>query len=277
MKQFVLKAEDLPRFAGLYTETLANAADETTILLGAVDEQAQPPIPAGLLAARVIDGALLLEWLYVAPECRRQGVAASLFNTLLNSAQQNDAVRGIAAFFSQNQPELEAFFKAVDFAVFHMDGWGQFKGTLDNVAAIPNPPAAGYSIIPLAEVPEAKLRAFNQFLLQENAPRCGVPLPILPQDYAPQSKVCYANGNIGGVILLRMQDAQIELSWLYAPMKHLRSLPLLLNAALSDVRQNMPPETPLVFGTLARPGQALAERLLPDAEWIETYIALWQF
>lgn len=277
MRRFLLNAEDLSRFAGLYIKSFAREVDDTVLLLGAVDDQAQPPRAAGLLAARVIDAALTIEWLYVLPEYRRQGVASSLLDTLLHHAYQNEEIRGAAAFFSENQPTLEAFFRKFDFHILYRDGWGYFRGTLGNVADIPNAPSAGYSIMTLTEVSDASLRAFNNDIVQRKTIRCGVPLPINANDYAPQSRVCCINNEICGMLLLDIENNEIELRWLFAPPKHRRSLPLLLNAALSDLKQSMPPETPLSFGTLARPGQALAERLLPDAEWIESYTALLQF
>ena len=62
---------------------------------------------------------------------------------------------------------MEAFFRKFDFNILYRDGWGYFRGTLGNVADIPVTAAAGYSMMPLAEVSDVLLRTFNNDIVQK--------------------------------------------------------------------------------------------------------------
>lgn len=276
MRIFLIKQEDLSRFAGLYEDWLPESLGGDTLVLGAVDDAAEPPCAAGLLQARVTDTELLIEWLYVAPDCRRKGVASALLDRLLDAASREGTLTGIVAVLSQAQDELLAFFDDFGFGMVFREGCGEFRAQLGDLSPVPQRAVADLRVMPFHALGAGALRAFNAALVQGKAAHCGVPLPLRAEQFDPQSTVCCQGDTVCCLLLVRVRDGRVEVPWLYATPGRESALPLVFNCTLEALQQALPADTPLVFGTLARPGEALAMHLLPDAEWTEIYTAYWQ-
>lgn len=275
MKLFLLKPEDLSRFDCLYDRTLSEQAEPDMVALGAVDDQAQPPRAAGLLLARVVGTELLVEWLYVASACRRQGVATALLDRLIQTASHELDIEGVTVLVSQGQEDLLGFLEDFGFGILFAESRGEFRARLGDLSPVPQRQAKGYAVVPLQKVPRVYWSAFYDGLGNAS---CGVPLPVRAEDYATWSMACCADGKLVAVFLVQYRDGQIEFPWIYTAPKWAKlAMPLLFNAVVQGLHRDLPPDTPLVIGTLGRPGEALAERLLPHAQWTELYTARWIF
>ena len=275
MLRFVLKPEDCSRFDHLYDGDLAAQMKPDTLVAGIVDDKSVPARAAGLLVAEVKGSNLIVDWLYVIEPCRRQGVATALMDWLLSAATREEALENVMVFLSEGQEDLQTFFDDFGFGILFREGWGEFRGTLGDIAKLPQKTVAGYKVLPLEKVSPSALRKLNARIIDGNI-SCGVPLPIKPEEYDPFSMICYHEDEISAIGLMNIDQEGVKLPWLYAEDKSGKALVPLLNGMVKAVQKELPPETPIVFGTMGRAGERLAEHLLPDAEWHEIYVAAWQ-
>lgn len=275
MQRFVLKPQDSSRFDHLYDGELEAQMKPDTLAVGMVDDESVPPRAAGLLLAQVRGSSLVVNWLYVIEPCRRKRVATELMDGLLAAATREEALESVEVFLSEGQKDLQAFFEYFGFGILFQEGWGEFQGTLGDIAALPKKTVSDYNVVPLYKASTVDLRKFSSEIVTHNI-SCGVPLPIKPEEYDPASMVCYHEDEIVAVGLVCVDQEGVKLPWLYAESHCGKALIPLLSKMVKTVQNELPPETPLVIGTMGRAGERLAEHLLPDVQWREVYVAAWQ-
>ncbi|MCR5093415.1 MAG: GNAT family N-acetyltransferase [Lachnospiraceae bacterium] len=281
IKIFYLDRDVADVFSGLMPSAVKNAIDQGTFAIGAIAEDGEKPQAAGVLTGHIDPPEMVLDWLFVAPEYRRRGIAARLVDTVAATAVKQVQLEGIVTQFSGEHEGMDAFLEEFGFLNYEMEGMCQYRSRISELSLPEKKTDKEGTTVPLSEVPA---RAWKQLTIEVNDAgktekpiSCGVPLPILPEDYLPESRAIVEDGRISALILLERDGDAINVAWLYGDSGKPMLLLRVLGDAADQVRSAYGEDIELVFGTLNEQSSRLAERLMPDAEVSPLYSSFYIF
>ena len=236
------------------------------LLYGALADGA----PCGVLCAHVYEGGLVLDYLYVVPSFRREGVATALLADLMGWARGR--FTDIHASFLPEAEDYETgplaqTFMSVGFLVEQSDA-GFFTLPLSGIEV---PEMDGLSlpnkVMPLSALPALLLRGFEARLRQSGAE--GAPLEF-PGNALPEVSMAYVfQKEVAGVLLAEERASNLVVSWLYARkaegMRSARALWQMMFAALQAARHSYPPDTEVQILAINSQSEKMVQRLCPAA------------
>lgn len=261
---YLLNAASLPPFLSLLPPELqAGAAVPPMITAGAVEDGTA--VAAALL--RREDGGARLEYLSVAPEYRRRGVALGLLNylrTVLPLLDCDTLWVDLAPELGEDAPMARL-----------LSGLGLTKEKGPAIASCPVAALWNSSllapllerdtpgVVPLGDVPAPVLRACRADLLQR-----GITAAPLDWDaFDPDLSFCGLNGKqeLTCCVCTRPQPDDVSVEWIYATPAGAKQLILAVAALLRTAREKLPPNA--AFSAVLTDDRAahLLARLAGDA------------
>ena len=105
MEVCVLTPADLGKYAHLFPAELLPELPGDELLLGCV--QAAPPAAVGILMAHVEEREVLIDWLYVEEEYRRQGGGKEMPELLVQGAEASGRADAVSIVFSERDDGLD--------------------------------------------------------------------------------------------------------------------------------------------------------------------------
>ncbi len=253
-------------FMGLLPPSVVHrSAQPGYLLYGALADGAA----CGVVCAHTSEGSLELDYLYVAPDYRRQGVATALLAGLMEWAMGHFA--GIHASFLPQAEEYETTplartLMGVGFWVEQSED-GFYTLPLSGVAVQAGDEPPDGRVVPLGEVPTPLLRSFAVSLRQN--PPDGMPTAF-PGNALPEVSMAYIWQNeVAGVLLAEERGPALAVTWLHARkmdgLLSAKALWPMLKAAVQAAGQHYPADTQVQIATVSAHAEKLVQRLCPGA------------
>ena len=273
--QIILAEQEEQRwFAPFLPQSMRMELAPAQLLYGAVEEQTGTAIGAMLVEAQ--EDGVELQWVCVADDWRRHGVARRLVAALCEDAADAPLVDTVRVLLSSQDEAAAALLRRCGFRV-QASGYDEFSFPLSAIQQgtfLSRPVAYGGKIQPLGTVPKDAVDVFNA-RIKAGEKLSGVE-PIRMQEYdSTLSLCCLSGGSIVGAVLVAPRGGALELSWLYADATQPRAAAALLQQAAGVALRLYPDETRVHLAALTEQSEALVRKLLPQAErsngWIAWY------
>lgn len=275
MEIAVLTPADLDKFAGLFPDELRAELPADALLLGCM--QAEPPTAAGVLMAHVEEAEVLVDWLYVDEEFRRQGGGRAMLEALLSAAEESECVDGVSIVFTEEHENMAAFLRACEFMVELREG---AKGYTTELGAFPKLPAVGESlgtVAPLSDVPENEIARFNKMLQLSNHPDIVLPGALVPADYRPESSVCLENGIIRAFCLVKGDRNGLSIESVFNGTTLPATFLNVVNKSVDALKAAFPADTPLSFASVNPSLELFIEYSVPVKQRRECFWGTYRF
>lgn len=232
----------------------------------------------GALSLVLADDQLEIEWLYVIPERRRQGIATGLIEELQRFISSTGEWYPVNARFevSEQDVSLHRFFLSLpdaEVAYSHE----RFYVTAEDIRNSPKLHQERTDVVEMQAFFERE-ESWQKRVLNTLEKTYG----YVVEDYESWKEDCVPdlclylsmeNRLLCGIFVQRAGDQDLELSWLYGQQK--RGLFYILGEVVRKA-ERLFPECSLTFETINEQSKRLAEHLFPSALTSHVYEALWQ-
>lgn len=247
---------------------------QTQLMYGAVDDQTGTAVGAMLLEA--VGDIIELQWICVADEWRRKGIAREMIDALLEDAGQVQSLHAIHVMLSSRERAAVALLRRCGFRVYP-SAYREYAFPLamaQQGAFWQRPVSCSGNILPFRAVPQQAVQTFNRQAASGDKLRGVDPIRVEECD-GELSLCCLLGTEIIGALLVHSDrhENRLDLQWLYADAAHPRVAAVLLQQAVGVASQSFPPETTVHLAALAPEAEALVQKLLPAAEQQTGWIA----
>jgi len=215
----------------------------------------------------VINFEYVIDWLFVEPQIRRQGVGTYLINQVLSSVVQSGDIMPVTARFEfkEDGNALHTFFlscQALNTTYSHE----RYYVTPDEIKssdALHRPVKAQHRVVPFFDQSVNEQKAILNMLSRLQAYTV-LNYEKWKQECVPELCQCvYVNNNLVDLIFMRkLPDGNLDLSYLYG--KYPRGLIELLGTTVSKMEALFPGAS-LVFDAMSDESMQLAKHLFPKA------------
>lgn len=265
MQIILAQPQERQWFAAFLPLSMRTGLTPTQLLYGAVEEQTGTAVGAMLVEAE--EDAVDLQWVCVADDWRRRGIARQLVTALCEDAVGVRQVGRISALLSSRDVAAAALLRRCSFVV-QPSAYNEYVfplSALQQGAFWSRPVVCNGTIQPLGTVSKEAVAGFNRRI--RNGSKMRGMEPILVQECdSTLSLCCLVDGSIVGVILIAPQGDTLELSWLYADAAQPRVAAALLQQAAGVALRLCPDQTWVHLAALTEEAEALVRKLLPQAE-----------
>ena len=279
VRYFTVGEDTLGVFAGLCEEDARERFSELSVAMGAIHDEDGKAEAAGILIGHPTATDFTVDWIYVAPQFRRQGIGRELFFRTAEAVSALPEMDGIMTVISGEEEDLCRFFSGIHAMVLPAEGRGQYRANLGQLSLPPRKQGKKDESVPLGSIPLRMLRALEQ-RVEKVGGVVGVPFPIVPEQYAPESRVIYGKDEISDILLLKQEEDGYNIAWVYSyPKFSKRLVPLFLETFEEIIKTSgrRPEEITVSFGVVNEAAMELAEHLFPGAEFENLMIAYLDF
>ena len=262
MKAYLLDEKTIGMFQALYPGEIAEVTAPGRLAVGMMEEQG----PAALLVATIQGTALWIDYLYVKPELRRQGVGGELLFSFLGKVKALEEITDVYAVCDE---EMQLFFEEFGFEPDYKHPATSYQGVLKDMTGL-EAPAKKESVKKLADLSGVQINQLSDGILKSEDAYIGIPLPINPADYMEDS-LCYGDKELKAVLLLKEHNGVVEVAYAYASDHNGPMLMALLAEARASLLARLPEDTRIVVTALDDKVASIADKILVEPKRYRTY------
>jgi len=269
MQIYVLNDNSRKTFKGMYNEPLFVQSNENVFALGIVEDGK----PAGILVSYVFLDEIAIQWMYVAEEFRRKGIASKLVQAIIFTAKKSN-VSDIYMTFIKDELAVEAILKKNGFTVHKNPNWMSFEATIADLKTVSEEDVRPVTLSSFMTVGMAAVEEFNKYI-SKSASKIGVPLSVDPRDYSPFSCCSLVDGKIDSLLLVDTNEKGdlVEMPWIYLGKNASDEAPAMYNATINALKATYEPETRLVVNCIDASMDKAITKVLPKAKTKEVCLA----
>lgn len=234
------------------------------VAVAAVDEEDRV---LASISYRVINFEYVIDWIFVEPDFRRQGIGSYLINQVLSAVMQSGSIMPVTARFEfkEDGEALHTFFlscQAMNTSYSHE----RYYVTPDEIKssdALHRPVKAQHKVVPFFDQSVNEQKAILNMLSRQQAYTV-LNYEKWKQECIPELCQCvFVNNNLVDLIFMRkLHDGNLDLSYLYG--KYPRGLIELLGSIVRKM-EALFPEASLVFDAMSDESMQLAKHLFPKS------------
>ena len=206
---YTLDKETILIFQELCQEDLRDWREEGNVAFGVISDGE----PAALLMASVNEYNVWVDWIYVKPDYRNQGIAARLLDVLEDGLSWVTKDNEICV--AVDDEELKRYF-AVDRSMYFSEEPESYRfyESIMNLMELPDAEGCQY-IKKLQDLSSAELKGMGNSIV--STPDISIPIefPINPADYLPESVVYLKDGSCMAALLLKKDAMGVSISYAY--------------------------------------------------------------
>ncbi len=273
IRYFNVTKDTLPVFGNILEKDATDRFTDLSVSVGAISEEAEGPVPVGILIGHVTENIFILDWLYVEKNYRRKGIGSQLLNKMLFAIDSSTDLEGCVALYADKVEELTPFFDSFEALCMETEGRGQLTTTLDKLH-LPKLKKNYNPCTLLSNLSKDQLREFEIGLFSKNKSEnihVGVSFPICPDEYARESQAVVHNGKVKGLMLLQKSDEDTYfINWAYCNPSFLLEFVYMIDAAAKAIISNSrkaPKDITLGFGSLTENTIYLANKLFSEVDF----------
>lgn len=268
----LLKREEMPAFTDMYTGDIVEAYDKTHIAIGAVATEQDYGVEdarVGLILAYLNEDILEINWIYVRPTYRGEGIGSKMLQQVVEAGMKAEA---IGAYCVCQDEETGGFLRHMGFEVEESKA-SSYEATLGDFRDIGNKEISG--VVPLKELSRRKmLRVFNNDLISKYADSLAIKVPINPEEFGDASMAYVVQDKVKAVLLIRQSDV-IEVAYAFAMKGSEIGLIGLVSRAKNELIKSYEEDTPVYIGGINDASKQLIEKMFKSVQkenMLEAYL-----
>lgn len=277
MKYYTLDNDSVGIFRHLLPPT-GVTLDEDTYLIGAAEfNEDHKFVPMGVIVGKFTNDILMIDWLYVHPQFRRQGIADALMRRFLMAFSRVEDAEGVIIIVDKTDEGIVEFLEKYGFEDIPIKGFGQYTCRLSdcNIRVEGNEAA---SIVRLCDVSNRQLTRFNEELYENEAASEGITPPIVRENYSENSAVYIKDNKIQAALLLNETSDYVEVKWMYVSPAAKVGAILLIRSVMNNLKQDYPNDTDIYIGIISDTVDGIVAGIFPNAKKSSDAAAyFWQF
>ncbi|MBE5822888.1 MAG: GNAT family N-acetyltransferase [Butyrivibrio sp.] len=238
------------------------AVDENDFILGAVSYQS-------------VGFEYVIDWLYVEPKVRRQGVGTFLVEQVLRAVVQSGEILPVTASFEFKEDDqlLHTFFLSCKHMTtsYSHERFYVSSGDIKSSDSLHKSLKTEHSIVHFFDRPESEQKKILNMLSRTQAYTV-LDYDKWKEECVPELCQCvYVNNNLVDLIFMRkLSDGNLDLMYLYG--KYPRGLIELLNTTVARM-ETLFPKASLIFDAMNEESDQLARHLFPRAKRAKVFEA----
>ncbi len=266
----LIDEENREAFAGVFPENMPFI--KTRVAIGAVNEEG---FVVGSVAYVLTGYEYEIDWIYVEPDFRRQGVGSGLLDKIFDVMTGAGDIFPITARFefSTENSDIHSFFLSFDRMITSYSHERYYVNAADIKVSekLHKPSTDSTQVVGFFDRDVKEQKKILNMLSNEQT--------YLVDDYDEWCKTCipelckcvFVNNNlVDMVILQKVSEGNLELGYLYG--KYPRGLFNLLSATVSEM-ERLYPDAKLSFEAMNPESELLAKHLFPKAKTVHVYEA----
>lgn len=229
----------------------------------------------GAISYQVVGSEYVIDWLYVEPDARRQGVGTYLIDQVLRAVANSGEILPVTAQFEfrEDDDELHTFFLSCQImnTSYSHDRYYVSPDEVKASDALHRSIKAKHSIELFFDKPiDEQLKILHMLSIHETYDVTNY--EAWKQECVPELCQCiYVNNNLVDLVFMRkLSNGNLELSYLYA--KYPRGLLELLASTVAKM-EALFPSASLTFDAFSDEYKMLADHLFPKARKTQVYEA----
>lgn len=262
---YTLDKETILIFQELCQEDLRDWREEGNVAFGVISDGE----PAALLMASVNEYNVWVDWIYVKPDYRNQGIAARLLDVLEDGLSWVTKDNEICV--AVDDEELKRYF-AVDRSMYFSEEPESYRfyESIMNLLELPDAEGCQY-IKKLQDLSSAELKGMGNSIV--STPDISIPIefPINPADYLPESVVYLKDGSCMAALLLKKDAMGVSISYAYLSGKDAKTLLMCISRAQRLLVEEYGGDLMISVTTLNKQSERLAEKLFPGAKKVPVW------